>query len=156
MSGSDLVLFAGGITVPAPLSMRLWRCPFNSVHSVIVDGLPGSVELQIRPALLGTLGGGMSIEYHSRQPTYAGENPMSDCQVLGGATCYADGATLGTQGDFESWFQARDGQAIIDELVRRHQATTWTLDDEGPGTPAVVDAQPEAPQLPAGQVSPWA
>lgn len=154
MSGADLVQFDSSVTVPAPLALRLHRRPFDSVISVIVDGPPGAVELQIRPALLGTLGGGMSIEYHSRQPTYAAESSMSGCEVLGGATCYPDGMSLGIQSEFECWFRAHDGQAIADELVRRHQGTTWTLDDED-DAPLVLDAEPTTLGLPAGQVPSW-
>lgn len=160
MSGSDLVLFDAGLAVPAPLSLRLRRCPFNSVHSLIVVGPPGAVELQIRPALLDTFGGGMSVEYHSRTPMPGAENPLPGCEALEGEPCYPDGGTLGTQSEFEQWFQARDGQAIVDELVRRHQGRTWTLDcldDEDPDFPLVLDDQPDAaPQLPVGEVPPWA
>jgi hypothetical protein len=45
-----------------PLSLRLRRCSFNSVHSVTILGPPRPVELQIRPAQLDTLGGGMSVK----------------------------------------------------------------------------------------------
>ncbi|MFI6029486.1 hypothetical protein [Amycolatopsis magusensis] len=161
MSGSDLVLFDGSPAVPAPLSLRRRRCPFNSVHSVIVVGPPGAVELQIRPALLDAFGGGMSLEYHSRQPMPGAEtHPTSGCEVLDGATCYHDGNGLGSGNEFERWLRARDGQAIVDELVRRHQGTTWTLDgldDEDPDVPLVLDVPPgTSPQLPAGEVPPWA
>ena len=157
MSGRGLVLFDGGLAVPAPLALRLRRCPFNSVHSVIIVGPPGAVELQIRPALLDTLGGGMSVEYHSRQPIPGAENPLSGCEVLDGQPCYPDGMTLGTQSEFERWFLARDGQAIVDELVRRHQGRTWTLDGVDEDVPLMLDTQRgTAPQLPAGEVPPWA
>ncbi|GAB3162147.1 hypothetical protein [Amycolatopsis sp. cg9] len=162
MSGNDLVLFDGGLTVPAPLSLRLRRCPFNSVHSVIVDGPPGAVELQIRPALVATLGGGMSVEYHSRQPMPGADSALPGCEVLDGQPCYPDGGTLGTQSEFERWFLARDGQAIVDELVRRHQGRAWTLDgDEDTDLPLVLDAEPGPAQLTsepltAGEVPPWA
>lgn len=160
MSGNDLTPFDGGVTVPAPLSLRLRRCPFNSVHSVIIVGPPGAVELQIRPALLDTFGGGMSVEYHSRHPMPGAESPLPGCEVLDGAPCYPDGMSLGAQGEFEQWFRARNAQAIVDELVRRHQGTTWTLDgpdDEDTDLPLVLDTPPDAaPQLPAGEVPPWA
>ncbi|MGW4527809.1 hypothetical protein [Amycolatopsis sp. NPDC004378] len=160
MSGNDLTPFDGGVTVPAPLSLRLRRCPFNSVHSVIVVGPPGAVELQIRPALLDTFGGGMSIEYHSRQPMPGAENPLPGCEFLDGATCYHDGTGLGSGNEFERWLRDRDGQAIVDELVRRHQASTWTLDgldDDDADVPLVLDAQPDtARQLFVGEVPPWA
>jgi len=154
LSGADLVLF-DDVSVPAPLSVWLLRYPFDSVLRVIVDGPLGAVELQIRPNLLGSLGGGMSIEYHSRRPRYGAESPMPHCEVLDGGVCYADGMTLGAQSLFEDLFRARDGQAVVDELVRRHQGTTWTFDDEDEGTPMVLDVRPEATgQLPAGGVRP--
>lgn len=151
MSDNDLVRF-DGVSVPVPLSLRLLRYPSDSLLRVIVDGLPGAVELQIRPALLGSFGGGMSIEVHSRQPMYGAESATPHCEVLDGADCYADGTTLGTGNEFEQWLRARDGQAVVDELVRRHQGTTWTLDDEDSDAPPVVHAQPAATgQLPAGE-----
>lgn len=160
MSGNDLTPFDGDVTVPAPLSLRLLRCPFNSVHSLIVVGPPGAVELQIRPAMLDAFGGGISVEYHSRQPMPGAETPLPGCEVLDGAPCYPDGTSLGAQNEFERWLRDRDGQAVVDELVRRHQANTWTLDgldDEDADFPLVLDTPAgTAPQLPAGEVPPWA
>ncbi|GAA2678910.1 hypothetical protein LV78_005470 [Actinosynnema pretiosum] len=75
------------MSVPTPLSLRLLPHPSGSLVHVIVDGPPGAVELQIRPALLGTFGGGMSVEFHSRQPVYGAETPMPHCEVLGRADC---------------------------------------------------------------------
>lgn len=126
MSGADVVSFEGSVSVPAPLSVRLLRGPVDSSVSVIVDGPLGAVELQIRPALLELPGGGMSIEYHYRQPMPAAETGRQDCEVLGCAECYHDGITGGTQADFEPWFRTRDGQSIVDGLVRRYQATNDT------------------------------
>ena len=155
MSGSGLALFDGGVTVPAPLSMRLWRDPFDRAYSVIVDGPPGAVELQICPATLNTFVGGMSILYHSRRPMPGAQSPTSDCAVLGGAVCYSDSMSLGPQGDFERWFRARDGQAIVDALVRRYQTTTWTLDNDDADNPLVLDAQSETLEpLPAQETTP--
>ncbi|WNV83131.1 hypothetical protein [Umezawaea sp. Da 62-37] len=152
MSGTGLVLF-GDVSVPAPLSVRLLRYPYDTVLRVIVDGPPGAVELQIRPGTPDSLILMMSIEYHSRQPMAAAQNPMPHCEALSGVDCYPDGATLNAQNEFETWFRARDSQAIIDELVRQHQRTSWTLDDND--TPLIVDVQPEpAWQLPAGGVQP--
>jgi hypothetical protein len=131
VSGTELFPFDDGITVPAPLSLRLLPCPFGHSHRVIVASPHGAVELQIRPASIDALGSGMSIEYHFRQPMSGTEDPMTGCAVLDGATCYPDGTTLSIQSDVVAWFRARDGQAIVDDLVSRHQATTWTLDDPG-------------------------
>jgi hypothetical protein len=161
MSGSDLALLSRNVTVPAPLSLRLRSCPFNSVHSVIVVGPAGAVELQIRPALIDLHCGGMSIEDHSRQPTAAALEPTPDCEVLDAPTCYHDGVTLRPGSEFERWFRVRNGQAIADELVRQYQATTWTLDgaesldNEDPGAPAALEVPSDSVQLPARQVPPW-
>lgn len=154
----DLVVFDTSVSVPAPLSLQVRRCPVDSRVSVIVIGPLGAVELQIRPSLLATVGGGMSLEFHSRQPMYTSVTMLPDCAVLDGAVCFPDGMTLGAQSTFEQWCHARDGQAVVDELVRRYQATDWTLDEEEPSTPIVVDALPEpVKQLPcAGEVPPWA
>lgn len=119
---------------------------------MIVDGPPGAIELQIRPDQPALFGGGMSIEVHSRQPMSGAERAMPHCEVLDGADCYADGTTLGAGNEFEQWLRARDGQAVVDELVRHHQGTMWTPDDEDSDPPLVVDARPAAPrELPGGE-----
>ncbi|UUV32118.1 hypothetical protein NQK81_01335 [Amycolatopsis roodepoortensis] len=122
MSGKDLVLFDGGIAVPAPLSMRLWQCPFGTLHRVIIDGPPGVVELQIRPDSPSDLSSTMSLEYHSRTPIFGADEPMHACALLGGAACYPDGVALGPQDLFQAWLRTRNGKAIIDELVNLHHA----------------------------------
>ncbi|RAS59488.1 hypothetical protein C8D87_114100 [Lentzea atacamensis] len=130
MSGTDLVVFDTSVSIPPPLSLQVRRCPLDSYLSVIVIGPLGAVELQVRPELLHSPGGGMSLEYHSRQPRLCADTEMADCEVLGGDTCFPDGITGGTQSTFEPWFRARDGQAVVDELVRRYLATSWAVHDE--------------------------
>lgn len=154
MSGADLVVF-DDVSVPEPLSVRVLHRPFGSVLRVIVDGPPGAVELQIRPRPPGSLASGMSIEYHSRRPRFGAESSLPHCEVLHGVDCYADGMRLGDQSVFEDWLRARDGQAIVDELVRRHQVITWTLDDRDEDTSLALDARQETTrQPPAGEARP--
>ncbi|MDT7784990.1 MAG: hypothetical protein QOF58_3409 [Pseudonocardiales bacterium] len=158
MSETGLVVFDTSMSVPAPLSLQVRHLPDGSRVSVIVVGPLGAVELQIQPSLLATAVGGMSLEFHSRQPMYTSETGLPNCAVLDGEVCYPDGTTLGARSTFERWCHARDGQAVVDELVRRYQATDWVLDEEEPIAAFVVDARPEpVKQLPAaGEVPPWA
>lgn len=129
MPGSNLTpLGNAGVTVPGPLSLRFEEWPGEEVLSVIVTGPLGAVELQIRPRLLSWPGGGMSVEYHSRQPMPGADTRMNDCPVLGG-TCYSDGITGGTQAFFEPLFRAGDAEAIVADLARRYTASTWSYDN---------------------------
>lgn len=80
----------------------------------------------VRPALLELPGGGMSIEYHSRQPMPAAETGHPDCEVLGVSECYHDGITGGTQADFKPWFRALRQSVHCGRVIHRYQATAWT------------------------------
>lgn len=155
MSESDLIPVDTTISVPAPLSLRYLEWPGRSVLSVIVEGPLGAVELQVRPTLLSFPGGGMSVEYHSRQPIYGGDTALSDCPVLGG-DCYPDGGSGGVQALFEPLIRAGDAEEIVAELARRyngHWATDYTAADSEPSAVSGTAAG----ELPAGgqTATPW-
>ena len=147
MPETELIPFDGGVPVPAPLSVRYQKWAGGAVLSVIVDGPLGSVELQIRPALLALPGGGMSVEYHSRQPMPGADTLISDCWVLDG-DCYADGGSGGVQAEFEPMLRASDAEAIVTELARRYRVTTWTCDGQDEEQRDAL-ARPGAGEIPA-------
>ncbi|HET6285722.1 MAG TPA: hypothetical protein VFG15_03090 [Amycolatopsis sp.] len=135
MSDEDPVLFDGCIAIPAPLSMRIWQCPSGTLRRVLIDGPPGVVELQIRPGATDDITWKMSLEFHSRQATSGSDTALPNCDVLGGVACYADGFAFGSQDRLQIWFLARNGQAIVDELVDLHHSK-WP-----PGNDDTADEQ---------------
>lgn len=155
MPEADLVVFDTSVSISDPLSLRVLRCPLDSFLSVIVIGPLGAVELQIRfSELEQRYGGGMSLAYHSRQPAFGLEDGRPNCPVLDGARCFLDGITGSTQATFEPWFRTRDGQAVVDELVRRYQTISWTHDDED--LAAAIVPEPAGQPPAAEKVPPWA
>jgi hypothetical protein len=127
MSMAGHILFDSRVTVPAPLSVRVQ--PYSPIRRdcrVIVDGPSGAIVLRIMPDVLGR-DGAISVETHSRQPMACTTDLCRECELLGGKACYSEAVALGTDSCFEEWFYNRDGKAIVAELVRRYEATTWKV-----------------------------